>query len=357
MTTLARRAAFLGSCALLSLGTFASDAMAQASGTLASHAFLDSIPAWLAQSRVPGLALATLENGRVTAVRTFGVLRTGEPLAPNALWNVASLTKPVVSMTTLRLVDAGRIGLDAPLDPYWIDPDIRDDSAHHLLTTRLVLSHQTGFPNWRWLTPNKKLAFLFKPGTSYRYSGEGFEYLRHALEGMTGRSLQQLSDSVLFSPLGMTETTYGWNTRKDSLRFVAGHDTGGMEVQVVKRTMAAPNGADWLVTTIGDYSRFGEAVLGRVGLSPSIFAEMLRGQVQMNGKPDDVMGLGWEVLTGPATDAHILVHTGSDDGIKTLIILLPDSRRGLVVFTNGDRGMDVTMRIVKSALALKALTP
>jgi CubicO group peptidase (beta-lactamase class C family) len=260
-------------------------------------------------------------------------------------------------MTTLRLVDAGRLSLDAPLDPYWIDPDIRDDSAHSLITTRLVLSHQTGFPNWRWLMPKKKLGFLFKPGSGYRYSGEGFEYLRRALQQLSGRSLQQLSDSVLFTPLGMTETTYGWDARKDSSRFVIGHDTSGAERHVARRPTSEPNAADWLVTTVGDYARFAESVLGGSGLSAAMFAEMMRPQVQINGKPGDAMGLGWEVLTGPATDAHIMVHTGSDDGIKTLIVLLPDSGRGIVVFANSDRGMDVAQNILRSALKLKALTP
>jgi CubicO group peptidase (beta-lactamase class C family) len=298
-----------------------------------------------------------LEHRRVAVVRTYGLSRTGDSLAADALWNVASLTKPVVSMTTLRLVDAGRLGLDASLAPYWIDPDIRDDSAHRLITTRLVLSHQTGFPNWRWLMSDKKLGFLFKPGTGYRYSGEGFEYLRHALQQMSGRSLQQLSDSVLFAPLGMTETTYGWDAQKDSFRFVIGHDTSGAELLTAMRPASAPNAADWLVTTIGDYARFAQSVLGGVGLSPAMFAEMMRPQVQINGKPDDAMGLGWEVLTGPDTDAHILMHTGSDAGIKTLVVLLPDSGRGIVVFANGDRGMDVAKNILRSALKLKALTP
>jgi CubicO group peptidase (beta-lactamase class C family) len=319
--------------------------------------FLDSIPAWMSRARVPGLAVAVLEHRRVAVVRTYGLSRRGESLAPDALWNVASLTKPIVSMTTLRLVDAGRVGLDAPLDPYWIDPDIRDDSAHRLITTRLVLSHQTGFPNWRWLMPNRKLGFLFRPGSGYRYSGEGFEYLRQALQQMSGRSLQQLSDSILFAPLGMTETSYGWDTRKDSSRFVMGHDTSGAEMHVAMRPASAPNAADWLVTTMGDYARFAESMLHGVGLSPAMFAEMMRPQVQVNGKPDDAMGLGWEILTGPDTDAHILLHTGSDAGIKTLIVLLPDSGRGIVVFANGDSGMDVAVSILRLALKMKALTP
>jgi hypothetical protein len=52
-----------------------------------------------------------------------------------------------------------------------------------------------------------------------------------------------------------------------------------------------------------------------------------------------------------------VLHTGSDDGIKTLILLLPQSGRGLVIFTNGERGMDVVMKVLKTAVNLKELTP
>ena len=319
--------------------------------------FLDSVPAWLAQSHVPGLALAVLEHRQVAVVRVYGVSDGSRVLTRDALWNVASLTKPVVALTTLRLVDAKRLTLDAPLDRYWVDPDVRDKPQHRAITTRLVLSHQTGFPNWRWEMPDKKLGFLSDPGTQYHYSGEGFEYLRRALARLSGTSLQTLADSVLFAPLGMRETTFGWNTARPTSRFVPGHDTAGVLITATMRTMGEPNAADWLVTTIGDYASFGANVLRGAGLSRALYDEMLKPHAQLHGTSDDVMGLSWEILAGPATDTRILVHTGSDDGIKTLIVLLPDSGRGVVIFTNGDRGMDVALKILKGAFHLKALTP
>ena len=48
------------------------------------------------------------------------------------------------------------------------------------------------------------------------------------------------------------------------------------------------------------------------------------------------MGLGWEVMRGPPADERILMHTGSDEGIKTIVVLLPATNRGLVIFTNGE---------------------
>ena len=137
------------------------------------------------------------------------------------------MTKPVTAMLTLKLVEAGQWDLDEPLFHYWIDPDIANDPFHKKLTTRHVLSHQTGFPNWRYAHPTKKLTFNFEPGTEYHYSGEGFVYLARALERKFNKTLQQLADSLLFKPIGMKDTRYCWNKNVDESRFAFGHDSQG----------------------------------------------------------------------------------------------------------------------------------
>lgn len=188
--------------------------------------WLDSIPARMARSHVPAVTIGLIRGARVTLLRAFGESRP------------TSARIRTISTTLLRSRD--RLRRSPRLDsrarararchwmslstPYWVDPDIRDDSSHTKLTLRIILSHQTGFPNWRWMTSNRKLAFMHPPGTTYGYSGEGFEYLRHALENKFGRSLQQLSDSILFRPLRMTSTTYGWNPAMHTSRFLCGHD-------------------------------------------------------------------------------------------------------------------------------------
>jgi CubicO group peptidase (beta-lactamase class C family) len=320
-----------------------------------SLAFRDSLPAWLAAAHVPAVSVAVIEHGKVTSTQAVGTLRPGIPNTSRTLFNVASLTKPVTAITTLRLASAGKLDLDASLDPDWIDPDIKADPRHAKLTARIVLSHQTGFPNWRRTSPNGKLAFGFDPGTKFGYSGEGYEYLRHALEHRFNTPLPRLADSILFTPLGMTQTSFGWNPKMDTTRFAIGHDTAGVAINDGMRTTERPSAADWLVTSIGDYAKFGEYVLAGAGLSPAIFADMKKGQVQFENNPNEAMGLGWEVMKGPPDDPVILLHTGSDEGIKTMILLLPASQRGLVIFTNGERGMEVITRILHAALHLKEL--
>ena len=115
------------------------------------------------------------------------------------------MTKPIVAMVTLKLVENEQWNLDEPLANYWIDPDVAEDPRHTKLTTRHVLSHQTGFPNWRNDRTPKKLAFEFDPGTKYQYSGEGFEYLKKALEKKFNKSIVKIADSVLFKPFGLED--------------------------------------------------------------------------------------------------------------------------------------------------------
>ncbi|HWK04969.1 MAG TPA: serine hydrolase domain-containing protein [Puia sp.] len=85
----------------------------------------DSIPVWMAARKVPAVGVGIIENGRVKEVTVFGTLPDKAPYPVNTLFNVASLTKPVTAMLTLKLVNAGQWDLDEPLSKYWIDPDKR----------------------------------------------------------------------------------------------------------------------------------------------------------------------------------------------------------------------------------------
>ena len=139
---------------------------------------------WLRDYRVPAAAVAIVDpaNQRASWVKAFGERVPGSPATTDTIFNVASLTKPVFGMMALHLVAKGEISLDSSLDKHWIDPDIVTNDWHKKLTPRILLSHQSGFPNWR----KGKLSFQFEPGTKTGYSGEGIDYLRRAVERKTG---------------------------------------------------------------------------------------------------------------------------------------------------------------------------
>lgn len=303
---------------------------------------------WLAQSHVPAAGIGMIENGALKYARVFGKLKADAdtPAPQDAVFNVASLTKPVTAMLTLKLVAAGKWDLDEPLHHYWVDPDVKNDLRHLKLTTRMVLSHQTGFPNWRWDNGTNMLSFEFDPGTKHGYSGEGFEYLRKAIEAKFGKSLEALARAYIFEPLAMNST---WFTNNKSIgsRLAGWHDREGKNTYETKmrRDVSA---ADDLVTGVEDYTNFAVDVLHGAGLPEALFKDMIRPQVAV--KDHIGYGLGWLIVKDLPNDEYALVHTGSDMGVRTAVILLPKSQRGLVVMTNGDRGMEVIGHIVTDAL-------
>jgi CubicO group peptidase (beta-lactamase class C family) len=286
---------------------------------------------------VPALGIGIIENGEISYLNVFGELQEGITAPDNTIFNVASITKTVITMLTLNLVEAGMWDLDEPLFHYWIDPDVANDSLHKKLTTYHVLTHQTGFVNWRWNHPTKKLTFDFEPGTDFNYSGEGFEYLRHALENKFNKPLEQLTDSLIFHPLGMVDTRQTWDANLDTSRFAAWHDTEGNKYDISFVTDVSA--ADDLLTTVEDYCKFGIWVIKGGGLSSTLYDKMTSPQSDI--KEYRSQGLGWSVIQGLPNDEYAITHAGSDYGVKTLAYFLPKSKRGLVLFTNGDNGFAV----------------
>ena len=250
-------------------------------------------------------------------------------------------------MVTLKLVSEGKWDLDAPIFNHWTDPDIADDPRAKMLTTRHILSHQTGFPNWRWMNKSKKLAFDFTPGTKYQYSGEGLEYLRKALENKFNRSLEDLTNELIFKPLQMNDTRFTWDsTTVTETRFAKWHNKKGGLYQTDKRTKA--NAADDLLTTVEDYSKFMVYVMNGAGLSDSTYKQLITNQVKI--KNNKYFGLGWSIDREIGTDEFILTHDGSDRGVKTIAIMLPKSKQGLVIFTNSDNGINCYIPVVLAYL-------
>ena len=102
----------------------------------------------------------------------------------------ASLSKAASATVVMRLVESGVLDLDKPIQQYLPKPlpeypkyaDLQGDDRYNKLTLRILLSHTSGFPNWRWLEDDHKLRIHFEPGTRYAYSGEGFELRNWSLK-------------------------------------------------------------------------------------------------------------------------------------------------------------------------------
>lgn len=296
---------------------------------------------WLKENKIPTLGLGIIEAGELKQVKVLGEIKKGVSAPYNTYFNVASLTKPVTAMVALHLVNQGKWNLDEPLDHYWIDPDIAHDSRHKKLTTRTILTHQTGFPNWRWMNADKKLNFQFEPGTKYQYSGEGFEYLRKALEKKFGKPLEQLARELIFQPLKMNDTNYIWDQNTDESRFAIGYNEKGEPYPTEKNKKA--NAADDLHTTIEDYGNFMVSVMKGKELKPELFQDMIKMQAKI--KENVYFGLGFGIYD-LGNGNYALSHSGSDPGTRCIAFVLPKSGKGIVIFTNVDDGYKVYEKLV-----------
>lgn len=301
---------------------------------------------WLSEYNVPAVGIGLIHNGKLVDNKVFGELRKGTPAEDNSIFTIASVTKAVTTIVVLKLVETGHWDLDEPLCNYWVDPDIADDAELRSLTTRHVLSHQSGLPNWRSELDSKKLEFLFHPGAKYHYSGEGFEYLRKAIENKLNRPFEEISYSVLFKPQNMLATKFKWSDAQEKPRFAYRHTAEGEEFG--NQGCMQASAASGLLTTVGDFSAFGIHVMNQAGLSESLFNDMT--SAQTNIKKDYDQGLGWQIVRNLPNDEYALVHEGGEWGVSTIAILLPESKNGIIVFTNGDRGDEVYSRVVKKYL-------
>lgn len=301
---------------------------------------------WMEKENVPTVGICFIEKGKIQQVKMFGKIENHNPAPLNTFFNIASLTKPLISMTTLKLVSNGHWHLDEPLFLYWTDPDVINDSLNRKLTSRHVLSHQSGLPNWRGHEPNGKLSFAFEPGTNWKYSGEGFEYLRKALENKFKTPIENIVDSLLFKPLNMKDTRFYWDSALDTTLYADRYDKDGKPYEREKWYSA--NASNLVLTTVEDYGRFGVEIINENYLSAEVQNDMIQKQALLPNGTE--VGLGWFLIKNLANGEYAMYHSGSNRGQNTKIFLLPKSKKGIVIFTNGENGNKVCDNIISEYL-------
>ncbi|HJS74537.1 MAG TPA: serine hydrolase domain-containing protein, partial [Vicinamibacteria bacterium] len=231
------------------------------------------VPGVLQASAVPGLSLAIVREGEIAILRGYGIAADGSPATPRTIFEAASLSKPVFAYGVLLLAREGKLDLDAPLTRYVESAPVTDDPRIERITGRLVLSHATGFPNWRkgrWTDAPGPLRIEFDPGARFGYSGEGFEYLKDAVERVTGEPVESFLQERVLKPLGMRESSFVWQDAYERTA-AAGHDREWKPGTKWKPGRA--NVAGSLHTSASDYARFLLAMLDPT--EPEIVAAMM----------------------------------------------------------------------------------
>ena len=316
------------------------------------------IPELMKKDGVPGLSIALIRGGKTTWVHGFGIkeARTGQPVTDETVFEAASLSKPVFTYGILKLVDQGKLGLDVPLTTYLPKPFVAGDERLAKITARIVLSHRTGFPNWP--ADDGSVPIYFTPGERFSYSGEGYIYLQRVVEQITGKPLNDYMTEAVFTPLGMTSSSYVWRSDFDALT-ATGHNSDGKPAGLWKPKEGLA--ASTLNTTAKDYARFVEAVLNGEGLKPATLREMETHEVALDPEcricikhdPKQLSknlfwGLGWGIERKNGTDR--LWHWGDNGSFKAFVMAEPKAKSGVVLFANSENGLTIAKPLVSEAM-------
>lgn len=320
--------------------------------TTTSPDYLDNaFEALIKKNGINTAGVALINDGKVVWQNQFGLQSEGKPASSRTLFNVASLTKPVVAETVLRLVDQGELSLDESIASYWIDPDLENDPRVKQLTPRMLLTHTSGFPNWRYFSEEGKLAFVNPPGEVFGYSGEGFEYLAKYVEYKLDTSFDRLVQSILFDGLKMQNAHLAVDS--DNFTHIAKPiDENGefygyyCNPYGYCASEGSYSAAANLVITVADYARFLIASMQGAGLSSRLKAE--RDQLHsVQFDESDISctdnaeipcpyklgyGLGWSMSLFQG--GKLIGHRGTNWKAVTLAYYYPESQDGLVILFN-----------------------
>jgi CubicO group peptidase (beta-lactamase class C family) len=315
---------------------------------------LPDMTSLLSEQHVASASVAVIRDGRIVSKAAWGTAGPNRPATVSTPYNLASLTKPLTAEVVLRLVSAGKISLDEPMDQYWSDSDLSSDPRRKMLTARMALSHRTGFPNWRSGTG---LVFDHDPGTTTGYSGEGYQYVARYAEHRTRTPFAQLAQEQLFRPARLD--TIGYVSAQGSQDPIAiGYDAAGKPLTL--RNVTQYNAADLAHATAGDYARFLIDVRSDRHLTPELAVE--RSHLQADQRPDVCagvkaescppwigFGLGWQLLGFP--NGTVMMHTGRDEGAFTFAEIDRATGDGIVILTNSDQGWRLILPLLERTKA------
>ncbi len=322
-------------------------------------------------ARVTGIGIAILNDRKVAYLKAYGVRDKEKnlPLTPDSVMSAASLSKVAFAYMVMQLVDEGILDLDKPvyqylpkaLPEYDAYKDLANDPRHKKITARMLLSHTSGFPNWRRFTDDGKLSINFEPGLRFAYSGEGIALLQLVVETAARKPLNELMRDRVFQPLSMTRTGMVWEERFES-DYANGYDEEEHSLGPQKRTRADAAGS--MQTTVGDFSRFMEAVMQGNNLRQQTREQMLSSQVQILSKHEFPTlstettdqnkairlsyGLGWGLYWTPHGNAFF--KEGHDEGWRHYTVCFDKTGTGIVIMTNSSNGEGIYKELLEALL-------
>jgi CubicO group peptidase (beta-lactamase class C family) len=303
------------------------------------------------EGSIGGLAVALVKDGELIQ-RFCGFADADEnvPVTEETVFEAASLGKPVFAYAVLKLVDQGVLSLDAPLAAL-VDYAPGDAFAAEI-TAAHVLSHTTGFPNWR--SSELPLRCYFRPGERFSYSGEGFVLLQRAVERLTGESIELTARRLVFEPLGMNRSTF------DQTKTFDGAVKPAQAPNASGRPHATCNVAHSLRTTAHDYARFLQAALGGTGLKSTTSKAWVEARTSVaanfincadpTSRHQTDAAVGWGLGWGLEMERQCFFQWGAKDGYVSFAIGSRPDGVAFVMLTTGFTGLECLRQLVEIAL-------
>src|SRR5882724_1828224 len=281
----------------------------------------------------------------------------------------ASLTKAAFAVVVLQLAKEAVVDLDRPVVEYLPKPlpeyalyrDLASDRRYEQITLRMLLDHTSGLPNWRRFTDDHTLRIYFPPGSRFAYSGEGIALAQMIVETVTGKSIEELMRERIFQPLGMTRTSMVWEPQFER-DYANGYDEEGISLGPQRRRRGDAAGS--MQTTLSDYARFVNAVMGGELLDKKWNAAMLSPQVRITSAHEFPTlaaetttanesirlsyGLGWGLYWSPYGEAYF--KEGHDEGWRHYVVCFAQPGTGLLIMTNSSNGENVYSPLLETLI-------
>ncbi len=329
---------------------------------------------------VPGVSIAIIDGWQVAWAGGFGVKEAGraDRVTTSTLFQVASISKPVVASAALRLVEAGKLSLDEDVSSYLKSWRVPGSSFTVLekVTLRRILSHSAGltvqgFAGYRYDEPlptlqqvldgekpanNSAIRVDIAPGSLSRYSGGGFTILQQLLIDVSEEPFPSLLKRLVFDPIGMPLSTYEQPLPKNRLEEAArGHDAEGMVLEGNWHTYPEMAAAGlWTTPTelakwVLDISNAWRGAASSL-LSTPMTRQMLTLR-EVPPSPGFSLRFGLGVALQGEGDSFGFTHSGSNEGFMATFMMYPGLGRGAVVMTNGDQGGTLFTEVLQSIAA------
>lgn len=351
--------------------TFSGCARPPAADAMPDSLMIDSTArALMRHEHVQGLALAVISNGEVVHVAAYGIRNAaGDPLTTETIMYGASLTKTAFTYLVMQLVDEGRLNLDTsiadllprPLPEYDDYQDLAGDPRWKALTMRILLTHTSGFANFRWLEDDGKLRFHYDPGTRYGYSGEGFYIAQLVLEQALGLDVGREMQVRVFDRFNMARTSMQWRSDFRANLADGFRIDGKPEPHDERSSVSAAGSMD---TDIADQAKLWAGIVRGDGLSRASRAEMMRPQVPITSVhqfptllPDTnhanaaiglAAGLGLVTFQDPR--GEVWFKGGHNEWTGNMVVCAERERRCLVLLSNDVRAERIYPDLVRAVL-------